>query len=168
MCWNWLKAIIALPGMVMVIVPAAILFLTRKTPWAASFARPGEIWFWLGLGFTLTGLLLIRATMTLHLSPGEGTPAPWDPPKKLIIAGPYRYVRNPMISGVFAMLMAETFLLKSTPLGIWFLVFLVGNMVYLPLYEEKALDERFGAEYGEYKANVPRWLPRLRPWEPEV
>jgi protein-S-isoprenylcysteine O-methyltransferase Ste14 len=45
-----------------------------------------------------------------------------------------------------------------------FLLFLVVNMFYFPLFEEKALIKRFGEKYILYKNNVPRWLPRLTPW----
>lgn len=57
-------------------------------------------------------------------------------------------------------------LLGSRPLLTWFAVVFAVNAVYFPLVEEPGLERRFGAAYGEYRANVPRWLPRLRPWEP--
>ncbi|MGD9372173.1 MAG: hypothetical protein PVF14_12190, partial [Desulfobacterales bacterium] len=54
--------------------------------------------------------------------------------------------------------------LKSLPIAIWLVVFFVGNAIYFPLVEEKGLEKRFGREYLEYKAQVPRWLPRLHAW----
>jgi protein-S-isoprenylcysteine O-methyltransferase Ste14 len=103
-------------------------------------------------------------SVALFLKTGEGTPAPWEPPKKLVIRGPYRYVRNPMITGVLLMLSAEAMLFHSWSIAIWMMIFFVGNTVYFSLNEEKGLERRFGDDYRVYKAHVPRWIPRLRPW----
>ena len=82
----------------------------------------------------------------------------------LVVAGPYCHVRNPMIIGVFSILLAEALLLHSWPIAVWLGIFIILNLIYMPLFEEKALEARFGAEYREYKLHVPRWLPRWRPW----
>jgi protein-S-isoprenylcysteine O-methyltransferase Ste14 len=95
---------------------------------------------------------------------GEGTPAPWEPTRKLVLHGPYRCVRNPMMIGVMLILLAEALLLQSWGIAIWLAVFLLLNLIYLPQVEEKGLEHRFGEAYREYKANVPRWIPRLHPW----
>ncbi len=70
-----------------------------------------------------------------------------------------------MITGVFTILAGEALLLGSTAIAIWFGTFLAMNAIYFPLSEEPGLRRRFGADYERYRANVPRWLPRLRPWE---
>jgi protein-S-isoprenylcysteine O-methyltransferase Ste14 len=95
---------------------------------------------------------------------GKGTLAPWDPTSRLVVRGPYRHVRNPMISGVLGILLGEAVLLGSVPLLVWFGLVLALNAVYMPLVEEPGLRSRFGEDYETYKANVPRWVPRLRPW----
>jgi protein-S-isoprenylcysteine O-methyltransferase Ste14 len=82
------------------------------------------------------------------------------------VRGPYRHVRNPMISGVFAVLLGEAALLGSLPLLAWAAAFAAANTIWMPLVEEPGLVRRFGADYEAYRANVPRWVPRLRPWEP--
>jgi protein-S-isoprenylcysteine O-methyltransferase Ste14 len=92
--------------------------------------------------------------------------APWDPPKNLVVEGPYRYVRNPMISGVLVVVFGEAFTLLSWPHGQWALLFLCINLVYIPLLEEPQLQDRFGGAYREYRRNVRRFLPLLRPWVP--
>jgi protein-S-isoprenylcysteine O-methyltransferase Ste14 len=89
---------------------------------------------------------------------------PGAPPKKLVILGPYRYVRNPMIGGVILVLVGESILFNSLPLLLWALIFWGGNLVYLPMVEEKGLIERFGKPYVDYAAQVPRWLPGLVCW----
>jgi protein-S-isoprenylcysteine O-methyltransferase Ste14 len=96
---------------------------------------------------------------------GQGTPAPWDPPKKFVVRGPYRHVRNPMIIGVLLMLLAEAMVLQSWPITGWMIVFFIGNAIYFPLVEEKGLEKRFGQDYRQYKAHVHRWIPRIRAWQ---
>jgi protein-S-isoprenylcysteine O-methyltransferase Ste14 len=102
------------------------------------------------------------ATIRLFVMVGKGTLAPWNPTQKLVVQGVYRHVRNPMISGVMFILLDEVFLAASLPLLIWFLIFVVANVVYIPLAEEPGLAKRFGEDYLTYKQNVPRWMPRVR------
>ena len=96
---------------------------------------------------------------------GDGTAAPWDPPQRLVVVGPYRHVRNPMLTGVIAILFAESLLLQSWPIGIWATVFSIGNAIYFPLVEEPGLLARFGDDYRVYCQHVGRWIPRLSPWQ---
>src|SRR5215208_1937963 len=93
------------------------------------------------------GLLLMYQTISLFANVGEGTLAPWDPPRNFVVRGVYRYVRNPMISGVLFILLGEATLLGSLPLLAWFLVFFAVNATYIPLLEERQLARRFGGEY---------------------
>jgi len=69
-----------------------------------------------------------------------------------------------MITGVLLILLAEAVLLQSWPIAIWMMVFFIGNAIYFPLIEEKSLEKRFGNEYRNCKAHVPRWIPRLKIW----
>ena len=119
----------------------------------------------LGTGVIAIGLLLMVRTVVLFARVGRGTLAPWDPTSHLVVLGPYRYVRNPMISGVLFILLGEAALLGSVPQLIWAAIFFAANAVYMPLVEEPGLARRFGEEYETYRAHVPRWLPRLRPWQ---
>jgi len=99
---------------------------------------------------------------------GRGTPAPFDPPRRLVVTGIYRYVRNPMYFGMALFLSGEWLLWGSNLRGatIYFVAYLVAVVLFVRLYEEPALRSKFAAEYEEYVKNVPRLLPRLRPWEP--
>jgi protein-S-isoprenylcysteine O-methyltransferase Ste14 len=119
-----------------------------------------------GLCLLLVGLWLFVSSLRRFASDGKGTLAPWDPPRKLVIYGPYRYVRNPMISGVVFVLFGEALMLLSGPHVQWALIFLLINFIYIPLLEEQQLKARFGEAYVEYCRHVPRLLPRLRPWTP--
>jgi protein-S-isoprenylcysteine O-methyltransferase Ste14 len=160
------KAIIVLPGTVLVFVPAIILAVADNSNFSHQLATPDRILFWLAFFPAGAGLGLAVWTVRLFMKFGNGTPAPWAPPKKLVIRGPYRHVRNPMITGVLLMLLAEAMLFQSWPLALWMGVFFMGNAIYFPLVEEKGLEKRFADDYRSYKANVPRWIPRLRPWIP--
>src|SRR4051812_27067897 len=112
------------------------------------------------------GLLLVVRTVALFARVGRGTLAPWDPTSRIVVRGPYRHVRNPMISGVMLILLGEAALFGSLPLLIWAAAFFAVNVAYMPFVEEPGLRRRFGHEYDRYRANVPRWLPRPRPWDP--
>ena len=161
-----LRAILVLPGTVLVLVPAVLLWSFHATALRATPAGLGEPRAWLGLVLLAFGLGLGVWTGRLFVRIGKGTPAPWDPPARLVVDGPYRHVRNPMISGVLMMLAAEALLLGSWPIAGWLLVFFAGNVIYFPLVEERGLRQRFGAAYDRYAENVPRWIPRLTPWRP--
>ena len=109
--------------------------------------------------------MLKIATIRQFATVGEGTLAPWEPPQRLVVRGVYRHVRNPMISGVLFVLLGESLLTASVPLFQWFLLFAIINAMYIPLLEEPMLANRLGEEYLTYKRHVPRWIPRLTPWE---
>ena len=164
MALRWLRAILLLPGMVLVVVPALLLTMFREDGSAFAAADPAAPGFWLGLAVGIPGLALSLWTARLFHRHGRGTAAPWDPPTRLVVRGPYRHVRNPMISGVVLMLLAECLILECLPLAVWLAVFACANAFYLPAREEKRLVARFGEDYEVYRANVPRWIPRLRPW----
>jgi len=70
-----------------------------------------------------------------------------------------------MITGVILVLLGESILFNSWLIFLWTLVFLIGNMLYLPLIEEKGLIARFGDPYRKYRDQVPRWMPRFEKWE---
>ena len=103
-------------------------------------------------------------TVTLFTEYGNGTPAPFDPPKKFVVRGLYRYVRNPMMIGVMSILFGESILFNSLFLLYWAIFFIVANLIYIPLIEEPELKIRFGMVYEDYLSNTPRWIPRQTPW----
>ncbi len=163
---SLITALILLPGNALVFIPALIVWVTRETPFAAQTAGPSRVIFWVAAAAAAKGFILMAWTMRDFLAHGKGTPAPWAPPQRLVVRGPYRHVRNPMISGVILALLAESLILRSLPVGLWLAVFAAANMIYLPLREEPGLEKRFGDAYRQYKANVPRWFPRMSAWRP--
>jgi protein-S-isoprenylcysteine O-methyltransferase Ste14 len=156
--WRHVAAVVACPGVVTLLVPALIVWRTR-----AHIEPRGLI----GLPLIAVGLLLVVTTIRLFATVGRGTLAPWDPTTRLVVRGPYRYVRNPMISGVLFILLGEAALFGSLALLVWFGLVLAVNAAYMPLVEEPGLQRRFGEEYERYRAHVPRWFPRVRPWRGE-
>ncbi len=120
----------------------------------------------LGLAATAAGFALWLWTVRLFARIGRGTLAPWDPTRHLVVEGPYRHVRNPMITAVVSVLAGEAALFGSPPLLIWALAFFAINHAFFLLHEEPGLARRFGDEYREYRENVPRWLPRRTAWTP--
>jgi protein-S-isoprenylcysteine O-methyltransferase Ste14 len=163
MLLRHLLSIVVLPFAVVVLVPAWLLntITPGDIPWADASLLIGLLRA-IGAALFIIGLGLFGWCVGLFARVGRGTLAPWDPTRNLVAVGPYRYVRNPMISGVAAMLMGEAVLLGSIVLGLWACIFVAINHAYFVLLEEPGLEERFGEPYRVYKANVPRWIPRLR------
>ena len=87
-------------------------------------------------------------------------------PVHLVVVGPYRHVRNPMISGVLAILLGEAALAASGSLLLWFAIFWTLQEIAIRFWEEPHLTQRYGNEYVDYQQNVPRWLPRISAWVP--
>ncbi|HTO08483.1 MAG TPA: isoprenylcysteine carboxylmethyltransferase family protein [Myxococcota bacterium] len=157
-------AIAVLPMTVTILVP---IWLTRRWPtdggaFPDSFLESLSVAA--GLVFLGLGAGLFAACLRRFAGEGDGTLAPWDPPRVLVVRGPYRYVRNPMITGVIAVLLGEALVLRSLPLCAWALAFTALNLVYIPLVEEPDLERRFGDSYRRYCEHVPRIVPRSTPW----
>lgn len=155
-----LRDILILPFTVTVLVPYWIYDGERGV-------IPDNLWVRsLSIVFLLAGLSLFAFTVFLFYSRGKGTLAPWTPTKRLVIAGPYRYCRNPMISGVLSVLIGEALLFHSGNIMIWAGTFFLINTLYFIFSEEPGLLKRFGDDYRQYKQHVPRWIPRLTPYKP--
>jgi protein-S-isoprenylcysteine O-methyltransferase Ste14 len=152
-----------LPVMVVGVTPAVLLFFNRPALDFASPARPALALA--GLLLMAAGLWLMAQTMWLLIVEGQGTLAPWDPTRRLVVRGIYRYVRNPMITGVISIALGEAAVFASGALLAWAASVTLVNAIYIPLLEEPGLVQRFGAAYETYRRNVPRWLPRREPWE---
>jgi len=161
--WRNLLSVLALSGMVAVVVPVAF---ARHYGISLAEAWDAAGWASVAIGAPLlaVGLALFVAWLWGFVRRGRGTLAPWDRPWHLVIEGPYRRVRNPMISGVLLVLLGEATTLRSLPHLVWAGLFAVANALYLPLLEEPVLERRFGDAYRTYRAHVPRVVPCLRPW----
>ena len=143
-----------LPVTVLILVPAAI----EKDMAIKSIPA-----FVAGILVMLAGTLLLCLTIYNFITIGKGTLAPWFPTGKLIVTGVYRYVRNPMISGVTIILLGESIAVLSLKIFYWMILFFLINNLFFLVFEEPNLEKRFGKEYIDYKRKVPRWIPRLKP-----
>jgi len=156
-----------LPVSVMILMPWFLMWLTGDAsigwslPWSLDV-----IVMLIGITTLLTGVVLLGACIRMFSSIGKGTLAPWAPPQNLVLVGVYRYMRNPMITGVLLGVLGESIILSNHAIFLWFLFAFILNHVYFIKSEEPDLVKRFGEEYLEYSKNVPRWLPRKTPWAP--
>ncbi|AMB60549.1 hypothetical protein AWU67_13525 [Microterricola viridarii] len=147
-------------GLFLVVLPAAIVLVEAR--WQLDIALPAAV--------RLIGLMLVVAASGLGLwaaftmsTRGEGTPLPSAMPHRLVIAGPYRYVRNPMAVAGIAQGVAVGLIAGSWLVVVYALCgSLLWNWVVRPL-EEADLESRFGADFVAYRRQVACWLPRLRP-----
>jgi protein-S-isoprenylcysteine O-methyltransferase Ste14 len=158
-----LLSIALLPFVVVVLVPRSLLARDAFDAAAPPFMLlvSGRVMGALVFGL---GLALFTWCVVLFARVGRGTLAPWDPTKQLVVVGPYRHVRNPMITGVCTMLAGEALFYHSARIGVWLLLFLAINQAYFLVLEEPGLLARFGDDYARYRKAVPRWLPRWRGW----
>ena len=101
MIWQHIKAVIVLPFTVLIVIPAVILYFTADGGMALRCPAPWNVLMLVGTAIASSvGLALFVATVALFGRIGRGTLAPWNPPQHLVVVGPYRHVRNPMISGL--------------------------------------------------------------------
>jgi protein-S-isoprenylcysteine O-methyltransferase Ste14 len=162
--WRHLLSVLLAPAMMTVFIPTTIAVLTgAKGP---DLSNAG------GLLSALVGALLIGIglcfliwTVVLFDRVGEGTLAIGSP-VHLVLRGPYRHVRNPMMTAVFCIQLGTAVATLSPWLFGWFTLFCTATAVAIPVIEEPHLRKRFGTEYEAYRRHVPRWIPRLTPWEP--
>jgi protein-S-isoprenylcysteine O-methyltransferase Ste14 len=119
---------------------------------------------WVGLLAIIVGTVFLAVCIVEFARSGQGTLSPVDPPRTLVIRGPYRYVRNPMYLSVTLIVLGEVLLTGSRSLlAYWVAWFVMVNLIVRG-YEEPTLRRQFGAAYERYTASVRRWLPRSRPW----
>jgi protein-S-isoprenylcysteine O-methyltransferase Ste14 len=159
-----LLAVLMLPFVVVVLVPRWLLRGAAGTSTLTLAGATSDPVRLAGAALFLLGFALFAWCLALFVGVGRGTLAPWDPTRRLVVRGPYRHVRNPMITGVLTMLIGEALLFRSRSVGEWSLLFFAINHTYFLLLEEPGLVARFGTEYERYHEAVPRWIPRRIGW----
>ena len=161
---EYLKVVLILPGNVLITIPFLIFLFTRKS-YSYYLVGFDNFLFYIAMFFLALGLFLaIWSVRTFYSKGGEGTPGPWRPISNLIISGPYRYIRNPMILGVVNLLLFESAFFTSLLFLLWAIVFFVGNIIYFKTFEERELINRFGMDYENYKNEVPMLFPKFTPY----
>ena len=162
MFWRMTKSVLILPGSALIYIPIIIQWFSDGWPFDPLLGGASDRVF--AAILAVPAFVLAVKTMALFVKQGEGTPAPWDPPRKFVVSGPYRHMRNPMLTSVVVMILAEAVALRSLALLGWALLFCLLNTAYFYLSEEPELERRFGDAYRDYKASVPRWIPKVRPY----
>ena len=146
------------PGIVLVYLPF----------WLTRFRVPaGEPWWQIALAGVLiaAGVAPLVESARRFIYAGRGTLVPTTPTEHLVVSGFYRHVRNPMYAGVLIALAGEVLLFHSRGLLLFAVLLWLGFHLFVSRYEELTLTRRYGDEYLRFKQNVPRWLPRLKPWQ---
>jgi len=150
-----LFAFLVLPGVVGFLVPWWIV--------AADLQRGTGSPILGGLIAALGLVVLLWCVRDFYIA-GKGTLAPWDPPRRLVVVGLYRFARNPMYLGLLTFVLGWSATAGSRRLAVYWAVLAVGFHLRTILYEEPRLAAQFGPDYERYRAAVRRWLPRLTPW----
>ncbi len=153
---EWIKSILILPFNVTITIPFLILYFSKF-----KYNIPSIFQISIGIIILFIGLFLLIWTILLFEKIGKGTLAPWSATKHLVIQGPFKYTRNPMITGVLCILTSEAIILNSNYLLYWTIFFFLLNCVYFKLFEEKQLEQKFGDEYIKYKKATPAWVPNI-------
>ena len=141
-------------GLLLVLLPAQLLSRYGVAPPAAIGALQLA-----GIAAAIAGAALALWCIATFALVGRGTPAPFDPPRRLVIRGPYAAVRNPMYIGALLALGGASLFYGSLALLGYALAFFVATHLFVALYEEPTLRRSFGAEYEAYCRRVHRWWP---------
>jgi protein-S-isoprenylcysteine O-methyltransferase Ste14/8-oxo-dGTP pyrophosphatase MutT (NUDIX family) len=152
------------PATIIVVVPAVILRATGTE-------GEGGVLRLVGLVPLVVGIAILAWCFAGFIVEGEGTPAPYDPPHRLVTGRLYGWMRNPMYAAVIIILLGEAMFYGSVALLIWAAVASVLFNFFVVLYEEPTLRERFGPAYEAYLEHVPRWIPsrpRIAPAAPAL
>ncbi len=145
---------------VMVAVPAGLWKFFSSA--AAVFSLP--VWVrCAGALLILSGVLLYASSHWFLARSGRGTPAVWQPPRFLVLGGPYRLMRNPMYTAVLLVVAGEAAVMGHALSAVYALMLFAGLHVFVLRVEEPALVRSFGEDYERYRRSVPRWLPRRFP-----
>ncbi len=143
---------VVVPGTAAVYFP---LFLARDSSPASGWV------FILALGLLMAGGAMYAWCVWDFAAFGRGTPAPIDPPKKLVVRGLYRYTRNPMYLSVMTVILGWAVLYEAGVLALYALILGLCFHLFILFYEEPHLRGVFGKEYEDYCAAVGRWVPKL-------
>ena len=146
---------IFIPGTVTILIPYWLL----SSPSAPTPIQLGAFRYF-GMLPLLIGIAIYVWCAWDFTFAGKGTPAPFDPPKELVVRGLYRYVRNPMYVGIVSILLGEALLFASWSLFAYTAFAFIFYSLVVVLYEEPALRHKFGESYREYCKRVRRWIPR--------
>ncbi len=139
--------------------PVVDIGLARRA--AVSWARSRAV-----AALILIGGAIVVSSFVRFVMDGLGTPAPVAQPRMLVVTGMYRHVRNPMYVGALSAIFSQALLFGDPRLILCGAIAFLCFHLFVVLYEEPTLRRKFGAQYTDYCRNVPRWIPRVKPWRP--
>jgi protein-S-isoprenylcysteine O-methyltransferase Ste14 len=141
-----------------------LIYLPTRVLSSTGIVRPAAIGAPQVAGMIIgtAGVLIALWCISTFVWIGRGTPAPFDPPRRLVIRGPHRFVRNPMYIGAGLALSGAALFYESLPLLAYGGAFLLACHLFVMSYEEPTLKRTFGPDYEAYCHHVNRWWPRLR------
>ena len=123
---------------------------------------------WIGYALIAAGLIVLIDCFVRFALQGLGTPAPVAPTARLVVEGPYRFVRNPIYVAVTTIIFGEALVYGCHWVLLYGAAVWLATHLFVIFYEEPTLRRQFPNDYAAYFANVPRWMPRLSPWRPAV
>lgn len=166
MVWRIVRAILILPVSV-VVIPALLVMGSEAAGLAVGWVGLAAPVFWLAALLAVAGVALAGWTVRPLFADGPSLSALVDARGRLVVRGPYRHVRNPMVCAGVLLLAAEALMLHAWPVAIWLAVFYMANSIYVMGVEERGLERRLGAGWRRYKAHVPRWFPSPVGYDPD-
>jgi protein-S-isoprenylcysteine O-methyltransferase Ste14 len=160
---SWVGTVLFL-----VVAPGVVAGLV---PWLISGWREPAAWGPQALIWVVSAVLIVPGVWLLldafvRFARASGTPAPIAPTARLVVVGPYRFVRNPMYIAVVAIIVGQALLFGNWWVLVWGVAVAVAVALFVYGYEQPTLARDYGDEYARYCANVRAWVPRLRPWNP--
>jgi protein-S-isoprenylcysteine O-methyltransferase Ste14 len=153
-----LAFLVLTPGVVAGLIPG--LITGWRIPWTGGSASSVVI---VAAIAVLSGVLVLLDAFA-RFARADGTPAPPAPTARLVVVGPYRYVRNPMYLAVLTIILGQGLLFRSVGALVYAGIVLLAVALFVRGYEEPTLELEYGDEYREYRRNVRGWIPRVPPW----
>ena len=143
-------------------ISLVLIFLPGRVLSSAGVTVPAAIGPWQVAGMLIgaAGAALALSCVLTFALVGKGTPAPFDPPRRLVVRGPYRWVRNPMYVGAGLALADAALFYRSLALLGYVGVFALATHLFVLAYEEPTLRRTFGKDYEAYCRKTGRWWPR--------
>ncbi len=164
--WHAAKSLVAVALfwlMALVAVPWGIVAMQRRLPSVNTFlpAAPQLA----VICFIISGLVMAWAAVTVAIA-GEGTPLPFDAPRRLVVTGPYAWCRNPMMLATVGLGTAAALYTGSVPVLLYVVLLALVWYIAVRPEDERHLQRIFGREFETYQRGVRLWMPLRRPWQP--
>jgi protein-S-isoprenylcysteine O-methyltransferase Ste14 len=153
-----------------IVVPGVVAGLVPRLVSRGQLGDESSAWLpvrAVGVLVVAAGIAVLVLCFVRFVMEGLGTPAPAAPTERLVVGGAYRFVRNPMYVAIIAIILGQALLFLSLNVLCYAVLAWAAMAAFAHWYEEPTLARTYGAQFDSYRAAVPGWLPRIRPWTPE-